>query len=111
MNLWKKSCPFPSSALKLLRHEFVIGPQRESPMFRRKARLYHCMRCKWSFLVCERQVIVLDEHGNPMSGARSSERFDTLKEGPCPGLAVLLRKASETAGGSNETIRFFNPAK
>lgn len=86
MNLWKKS---PSPARRVLRHEFVIGPQRESPMFQRKARLYYCIRCKWSFLVCERQVIVLDEHGKPMVGALGSERFETFDQGPCPGLKVL----------------------
>jgi len=58
-------------------------------MFRHKARLYYCIHCKWSFLVCERQVVVLDEHGNPLAGAQGSERFDTLEEGPCPGLAAL----------------------
>lgn len=58
-------------------------------MFQRKARLYYCIRCKWSFLVCERQVIVLDEHGRPLPGTKGAERFDTFDEGPCPGLEVL----------------------
>lgn len=67
----------------------MIAPPRESPMFQRKARLYYCIRCKWSFLVCERRVIVLDEHGRPLPGTKGAERFDTFDEGPCPGLEVL----------------------
>jgi hypothetical protein len=58
-------------------------------MFGRKARLYYCIRCKWNFLVCERQVVVLDEHGQPLAGTKGAERFDTLEEGPCPGLEML----------------------
>lgn len=58
-------------------------------MFQRKARMYYCIRCKWSFLVCDRQVIVIDEHGTPLAGAQSAERFDTLESGPCPALEAL----------------------
>jgi hypothetical protein len=32
---------------------------------------------------------VLDERGDPLTGTESSERFNTLGEGPCPVLKAL----------------------
>jgi len=71
------------------RHEFVIGPLCDSPLFRRKARRYYCIRCNWQFLVGEKKVVVLDDGGHPMAGPDSSTRFDTFEDGPCPALAIL----------------------
>ncbi len=71
-----------------LRHEFAIGPLTDSAPFRRKARLYYCIRCNWHFLVGEKSVVVLDDDGHPMGGPDSSTRFATFAEGPCPALAA-----------------------
>jgi len=72
-----------------MRHEFVIGPLCDSALFERKAKLYYCIQCKWSFLVCESKVEVLDEGGNPLAGDEISGRFGTFEEGPCPVLEAL----------------------
>lgn len=89
VNIWRKRSLAAPPARRALRHEFVIGPPSDNPLFQRKARLYFCIRCKWSFLVCERQIIVLDKHGTPLTGAQSSERFNTLESGPCLALEAL----------------------
>jgi hypothetical protein len=90
MRLWANK--FSASERRNLsyRHEFVIGPLSNSPLFRRKARVYYCMRCKWQFLVSEKRVVVLGEDGTPLTNnIDSAGRFDTFEEGPCPALAAL----------------------
>jgi len=87
MKFWESHTPHPQLQAPSLRHEFVIGPLCDSELFRRKARLYYCIRCKWHFLVCEKTVVVLDGYGHPMAGPDSATRFDTFAEGPCPALA------------------------
>jgi len=76
------------------RHAFVIGPLCKSAIFQQKARLYYCVRCKWSFLVCGGKVVVLDEDGGPLSGDVSHRRFATFEEGPCPVLEAFVSAAS-----------------
>src|SRR6516165_10006336 len=76
-----------------VRHEFVIGPQFNSPLFTGKARLYYCVRCKWNFLVSRDGVAVLDERGNPLTGSESSDRFNTFEDGPCPVFKALVADA------------------
>jgi hypothetical protein len=71
---------------KNLRHDFLIGPLAVSPIVARRARTYHCVRCKWSFLVCESRIAALDENGNPISGNEGRRRFKTFGDGPCPAL-------------------------
>lgn len=66
------------------RHNFVIGPLCQSPLFEGKARLYYCPRCRWSFLVSGATVAALDESGNPIARAEGAARFATFEEGPCP---------------------------
>jgi len=68
----------------VLRHNFVIGPLCESPLFERKARLYYCSRCRWTFLVSGASVVALDESGNPIAQAEGDGRFATFEQGPCP---------------------------
>jgi hypothetical protein len=76
------------------RHEFVIGPLCKHTVFQQKARLYYCMRCQWSFLVCGSKVAVLDEDGSPLGGDESRRRFTTFEEGPCPVLEAFVSAAS-----------------
>ena len=43
---------------------------------------------------------MLDERGDPLTGTESSERFNTLEEGPCPVLKALassISNGTETA--------------
>jgi hypothetical protein len=79
----------PKPGRSNFRHEFVIGPPRDNPLFSRRGRLYYCYRCKWSFLVCDSEVVVVDDRGNPLTGAEGIRRFDTFAEGACPVFAAL----------------------
>jgi hypothetical protein len=83
MKLWERhieAAERPPSS----RHEFVIGPLRESNLSSQKARIYYCRLCEWSFLVCGSRVAVIDEDGQPLVGRESCIRFSTFGEGPCP---------------------------
>jgi hypothetical protein len=80
----------------LMRHAFVIAPLCDSASFGRKARLYYCNLCKWSFLVCESKVAALDGGGSPLNGDESSIRFSG-DDVPCPVLETLALEALEEA--------------
>src|SRR5271169_4127947 len=95
MNLWRKFAN-PQRTVRL-KHDFVIGPQRPSDLFGRPARLYYCIRCKWSFMVCGSTVAVLDEDGTPVIGEESVRRFNSLGEGPCPVLEAFVSAAKADA--------------
>src|SRR5208282_6482124 len=75
------------------RHEFVIGPLCDSEVFGRKVRLFYCLRCRWSFLVCGNKVALVDEGGNSLAGDENSGRSGNFEEGLCP---VLEAFASES---------------
>jgi hypothetical protein len=92
VKLWKKL--FGAVPLRgALRHSFVIGPLYQSPLFERKARLYYCAGCRWSFLVSGATVAALDERGNPIARAEGAARFATFEEGPCPAAVESLAAA------------------
>jgi hypothetical protein len=97
MNSWRKSMSLQEGLPTRLRHDFVIGPQRHSDLFERPARLYFCVRCKSSFLVCGRKVAVLDEDEVPLTGEESLLRFNTFGEGPCPVLEAFVSAATARA--------------
>jgi hypothetical protein len=87
VKLWRKHEKSQQAAR--LGHNFVVGPPRHSYLFGRTARLYQCVRCKWSFLVCGRKVAVLNDDGSPIVGEESLRRFNTFAEGACPALEVF----------------------
>jgi hypothetical protein len=90
MNLWRKlASPQPAARL---RHDLLVGPHRHSELFGRPARLYYCVRCKWSFVVCGRAIAILDENGGPVA-EESLRRFNTLAEGACPVLEAFISAA------------------
>jgi hypothetical protein len=103
MNLWRK--PATLQRAVRLKHDFMIGPQRHSELFGRPARLYYCMRCKWSFMVCGSTVAVLDEDGSPVVGEESLRRFNTLAEGPCPVLEAFVSAALADADAVRQRAR------
>jgi hypothetical protein len=70
------------------RHEFTIGPLSANSIFPERARVYHCIRCKWSFLVCNNRIVVIDENQTPLGGAEGVKRFSTFSNGPCPALTT-----------------------
>src|SRR5579872_933609 len=88
MKLWRKR-ENPQLTVRL-GHNFVVGPQCHSDLFGRAARLYHCVRCKWSFMACGRKVVVLSDDGSPIVGEESLRRFNTFAQGPCPVLEALV---------------------
>ena len=99
MKLWRKGEKSPGR--ETLRHDFAIGPQRYSDLFGRPARLYHCARCKWSFMVGASRVVVLDEHQQPIIGAEALKRFNSFAQGPCPVLEAFMSAALATAQASH----------
>jgi len=105
MNLWRKRPSVQNGRTTPLKHNFVIGPRRHSDLFGRAARLYYCVRCKWSFLVCGSKVAVLDEDGSPIVGEESLRRFDTLGEGPCPVLDAFVSAALASAESLRVPLR------
>jgi hypothetical protein len=98
MNFWRKRASLQNGLMTTrLRHDFVIGPQRHSDLFGRPARLYYCVRCKSSFLVCGSKVAVLDEDEVPITGEESLRRFNTFGEGPCPVLEAFVSAVTARA--------------
>jgi hypothetical protein len=104
MGFWAKvfSAAQPQRAL---RHEFAIGPLHQNPLFQRKARLYYCIRCKWSFLVSGTTVVALDKKGNPLAGAESANRVRTFAQGPCPRVVAFALAAAKRASLSDRSSR------
>lgn len=88
MKLWRQREKLQQAAR--LSHNFVVGPRHHSDLFGRAARLYKCVRCKRSFLVCGRKVVVLNDDGSPIVGEESLRRFNTFAQGACPVLEVSV---------------------
>ena len=66
----------PREQLPVANHQLVIGPICEHPMLPGKTRMYYCHGCGLSFLVCGKQVVVLDATGKRVDreeGLRLSE--------------------------------------
>ena len=82
-----------SELLGNLRHEFVIGPLRDHPLFKSKARQYYCTRCNWTCLVCGTRVVVLDESMRALAVDEGTKRFSTFEIDPCPVLEALAAEA------------------
>lgn len=75
------------------RHMFAIKVLDKLPgLFKPHRYLYHCARCKWSFVVNNgrRGVITpVDKDGEPLAHDEAIERAATFALGPCPALRVL----------------------
>jgi len=105
MKFWANHSTGLSPCTKATQHEFVIGPLCRHAVFQEKARLYYCIRCKWSFLVCGGKVVVLDEDGSPLGGDEGLHRFATFEEGPCPVLEAFVSAASFDTGPSQPQLK------
>jgi len=97
MNLWQNRSTSVNYSPLPTRHEFAIGPLCKCAAFHEDARLYYCIRCRWSFFVCGSRVAVLDDDGTPLVGEDSLHRFKTFEDGPCPVLEAFATAASELA--------------
>jgi len=104
MKLWQRHAEV-AERLASSRHEFVIGPLRDSNLSSHKARIYYCRLCKWSFLVCGNRVAVIDEDGRPLVGRESSIRFSTFEEGPCPVLEAFSSASMADVDKSQQPFR------
>jgi hypothetical protein len=104
MKLWHRHTEAAKRSLSS-RHEFVIGPLRDSNLSSQKARIYYCRLCKWSFLVCGNRVAVIDEDGQLPVGRESSTRFNTFEEGPCPVLEAFSSASMADVDKSQQPFR------
>jgi len=93
MKLWESHAAATAPHRANSRHVFVIGPLCDTNLSVRKARIYYCRLCDWSFLVAGSKVAVLDARGEPVIGAESRRRFSTFAEGPCPALVAFAAAA------------------
>ena len=84
------------------KHIFAIKILDKLPgLFKPHRYLYHCARCKWSFVVNDGRSGVIspvDNDGNPLPYDESLKRIATFALGPCPALQVLNVEA-----GPNQT--------
>lgn len=80
-----------------LRHTFAIGPLCDTYLFKRRARLYYCARCSWSFLVSGSAAAVIDAEGRPLAGEEAAKRFQSFENGPCPVLEGLAKELNGRA--------------
>jgi len=75
------------------KHIFAIKVLDKLPgLFKPHRYLYHCARCKWSFVVNDGRSGVIspvDDDGNPLPHDEARRRVATFALGPCPALQVL----------------------
>jgi len=98
MWLWKLNHNASKSNANSLEHRFVLGPLRPHRLFSKPARLYYCRRCRWSFLVSGRKVVVLNTTGDILADPEDQRRLDTFPEGSCPVLEALSHDAEKDHG-------------
>ena len=87
-----------------IRHMFTIKVLDKLPgLFGTHRYLYHCARCKWSFVVNDGRRGVLtpiDDHGTPLAHDEAVARAATFALGPCPAMHRLA-EAHTHVNGSN----------
>ena len=76
-----------------MRHMFSIKTLDRLPgLLGARRYLYHCARCKWSFIVNDgrRGVLTpLDDHGQALAHDEAIARAATFALGPCPAMHRL----------------------
>jgi hypothetical protein len=87
-----------------MRHMFTTKVLDRLPgLFGTHRYLYHCARCKWSFVVNDGRRGVLtpiDDHGTPLAHDEAVARAATFALGPCPAMHRLT-EAHVHVNGSN----------
>jgi hypothetical protein len=80
-------------AVASIRHMFTIKEIGKLPgLFGARRYLYHCARCKWSFIVNDGRRGVLTpigDHGEPLAHDEAVARAATFALGPCPAMRRL----------------------
>jgi hypothetical protein len=91
-------------AAATMRHMFAIKLIDRLPgLFGGRRYLYHCARCKWSFIVNDGRRGVLTpiaDDGTPLPHDDAVARAATFALGPCPAMQTLA-DAHATIGASN----------
>jgi hypothetical protein len=85
-------------------HLFTVTVLDKLPgIFKPRRYLYHCARCKWSFVVNEgRRAAIrpIAEEGVTLTRDEVVARAETFAAGPCPAMRVLA-EAHHRLNGSN----------
>jgi hypothetical protein len=85
-------------------HIFAIKALEKLPgLLKPRRYLYHCARCKWSFIVNDGRRGLITAVGDRVIALERDEadrRVATFAAGPCPALEILTR-APIPAQGSN----------
>lgn len=72
----------------LLRHNFAIQLLGTEPgFFKARRYLYHCVHCKWTFLVNDADrctITAVDSECRPLQPEDARLRLLTFDQGPCP---------------------------
>ena len=87
-----------------MRHMFSIKALDRLPgLFGARRYLYHCARCKWSFIINDGRrgaLTPIDDHGQPLAHDEAVARAATFALGPCPAMRVVT-EAHLHMNGSN----------
>jgi hypothetical protein len=85
-------------------HIFAIRAMEKLPgLFKPRRYLYHCARCKWSFIVNDGRrglITAVSDKFVALERDEADRRVATFATGPCPALEILAR-APIHANGSN----------
>jgi len=90
-------------------HLFAIKVLDKLPgLFKPRRYLYHCVRCKWSFVVNDGRrgaLRPLPENGTPLSRDEVVARAETFAAGPCPAMRKVTEARLQThMNGSNGQV-------
>lgn len=92
-----------------MHHVFAIQMLDQLPgLFKPHRYLYHCVRCKWSFVVNDGQrgtITPVDGDGNALAHDEALKRSATFALGPCTGLQLLNLepKPMQSSNGTGAT--------
>ncbi len=94
-------------AASTMRHMFTIKVLDKLPgLFGAHRYLYHCARCKWSFIINDGRRGVLtpiDDKGQPLAHDEAVARAATFALGPCPAMHRLAEAHAHVNGSSGRT--------
>jgi hypothetical protein len=87
-------------------HLFAIKVLDKLPgLFKPRRYLYHCARCKWSFVVNDGRrgaLRPIAEDGRTLTRAEVVARAETFAAGPCPAMRIVAEAHQHLNGnGSN----------
>jgi hypothetical protein len=97
------------------KHIFAIKMLDQLPgLFKPHRYLYHCARCKWSFVVNDGRsgvISPLDGDGNRLPHDEALRRVATFALGPCPALQLLLLEPGPIQAPSGTEARPIDQAR